>query len=81
LSVLPIVENNHNRLVYRMVNCRTFKKIREKCGQETADLMTCRHGCLAACRTIHEELEIDALIGMTASIPREGYCQFEVKRA
>jgi hypothetical protein len=80
LSVLPIIENNHNQLVYRMIQCKTFKQIREKCGEETAQLLTCRHGCLEACRTIHRELEIDALIRQSATIPKDGYCQFEARR-
>jgi hypothetical protein len=81
IAILPIVENNHDRLVYRMVNCKTFNKIKEKCGDEVANLLTCRQACLSACRTIHQDLEIDALINMTAEIPKEGYCQFEVRRA
>ncbi|MGC1404070.1 MAG: hypothetical protein WA974_14215 [Thermodesulfobacteriota bacterium] len=81
ISILPIVENNHNRLIYRMVSCKTFNKIKEKCGEKVAGLLTCKHACLTACRTIHQDLEIDALISMTASIPKEGYCQFEAKRA
>ena len=81
ISILPIVENNHDRLIYRMVSCKTFNKIKEKCGEKVAGLLACKHACLTACRTIHQDLEIDALIGMTASIPKEGYCQFEAKRA
>jgi hypothetical protein len=81
ISILPIVENNHDRLIYRMVNCKTFSQIKEKCGEKIADLLCCKHACLTACRTIHQDLEIDALISMTASIPKEGYCQFEAKRA
>lgn len=81
LSILPIVENNHNRLVYRMVDCKTFKNIKEKCGGDTANLMTCKHACLTACKTIHEALDIDALIQMTASMPQDNYCEFTVKKA
>ena len=81
LSILPIVENNHNRLVYRMVDCKTFKNIKQKCGSDVANLMTCKHACLTACKTIHEDLEVDALIQMTASMPQDNYCQFMVKRA
>jgi hypothetical protein len=81
ISTLPVVENNHDRLIYRMIQCKTFNKIKEKCGEKVAGLLTCKQACLTACRTIHQELEIDALISMTASIPKEGYCQFEAKRA
>ncbi|MEW6184924.1 MAG: hypothetical protein AB1585_04190 [Thermodesulfobacteriota bacterium] len=81
LSVLPIIENNHNRLIYRLIQCKCLNLVREKCGEEIANLLTCRHGCLEACRTIHRELEIDALIRQTATIPVGGYCQFEAARA
>jgi hypothetical protein len=81
IATLPIVENNHERLIYRMINCKIFNNIKEKCGEKVADLLTCKQACLTACRTIHQDLEIDALISMTASIPKEGYCQFEAKRA
>jgi len=80
LSILPIIENNHNRLVYRLVDCQTFKMIKEKCGAEVANSLTCRHACLTACRTIHQDLDLDALISQTATIPEDGYCQFEAKR-
>jgi len=81
LSVLPIIENNVNRLVYRMVDCQTYKKLQEKCGEEVANLLPCRHACLTACETLHQDLEIDALIQMEAQMPKDGYCQFAAKRA
>ena len=80
LSILPIIENNHDSLVYRLADCKTFKMIKEKCGAEVADRLTCRHACLTACRTIHQDLDLDALITQTATIPEDGYCQFEAKR-
>ena len=81
LSILPIVENNYNRLIYRLVDCKTYKMIKEKCGDEMANRLTCKNACLTACKTIHQELEIDAMISQTATIPENGYCQFEAKRA
>ncbi len=30
IATLPIVENNHERLIYRMINCKTFNNIKEK---------------------------------------------------
>jgi len=81
LSILPIVENNSNRLIYRLPECNIYNDLKEKCGEETANLMTCRHACLAACETIHKELEVDARIQMEASMPKDGYCQFAAKRA
>ena len=81
LSILPIVENNTNRLVYRMVDCQTFKNLKEKCGDEVANLLPCKHACVTACETIHQDLGIDALIEMMASMPKDNYCEFSVKRA
>lgn len=79
-SVLPIIENNHNRLIYRLNQCRLYNHIREKCGEETARRLVCRHGCLEACRTIHRILNLEARIRMTAALPEQGYCQFEAAR-
>ena len=81
ISILPIVENNNNRLIYRMVDCKTFKNLKEKCGDEVANLLPCKHACMTACETIHQDLEVDALIQMTASMPKEHYCEFAAKRA
>jgi hypothetical protein len=81
LSILPIIENNHNRLSYRLVDCKTFKTIKDKCGEEIANMLTCKHACLTACKTIHQDLDIDAIISQTATIPENGYCQFEAKKA
>ena len=81
LSILPIIENNRNKLVYRLVDCKTYKMIKEKCGDEVATRLTCKNACLTACKTIHQELEIDATISQTATIPEDGYCQFEARRA
>ncbi len=81
IPVLPIIENNPERLIYRMVECNTFKNLKDKCGEDTAKQLPCRYACLAACETIHKDLDIDANIEMEASIPVDGYCQFAARRA
>ncbi|MBW2085157.1 MAG: hypothetical protein JRI54_03905 [Deltaproteobacteria bacterium] len=81
IPVLPIIENNHHRLVYRVTDCLTFKKITEKCGQEVANRLPCRYACLTACETLHQDLEIDARVQMEAQTPQDGYCQFAARRA
>jgi len=81
IPVLRIIENNPERLIYRMVECGTYNHLKEKCGDDTANQLPCRHACLAACETIHKDLEIDANIEMEASIPVDGYCQFAARRA
>ncbi|MCH7908372.1 MAG: hypothetical protein QGD90_05470 [Candidatus Hydrogenedentes bacterium] len=80
-SILPIIENNPQRLTYRLPECRTFNQIKEKCGEDVANRMPCKHACLTACKTIHDELDIDVKIEMTASMPEAGHCQFTAKRA
>ncbi|MCP4753566.1 MAG: hypothetical protein GY866_21975 [Proteobacteria bacterium] len=81
ISILPIIENNPERLVYRMAECETYKNLKEKCGEDIANRLPCRHSCLTACKVLHQDLEIDAKIEMQASIPKEGYCQFAAQRA
>lgn len=81
ISTLPIIENNAERLIYRMVDCLMFNRLKEKCGEEVANLLPCRHACLTACKTIHQDLDIDAIIQMEASMPKDGHCQFAARRA
>ncbi len=81
LSVLPIIENNPKRLVYRLPNCTTYEKLKENCGEETAKRLPCRHACITACETIHRDLDIDAKVEMSATIPADGHCEFSVQRA
>ncbi|MEE8399768.1 MAG: hypothetical protein V3S89_12235 [Desulfobacterales bacterium] len=81
IPVLPIIENNPERLIYRMVECNMFKGLKDKCGEDVAKQLPCQHACIAACKTIHKDLDIDANIDMEASIPVEGYCQFAARRA
>lgn len=81
ISILPIIENNPQHLVYRMSNCLTYQKLKEKCGEEIANRLPCKHACLTACKTVHQELEIDARVEMEASIPADGHCQFAAHRS
>lgn len=81
LSVLPIVENNAKRLIYRLSECKMNSVLKEKCGDKVADALPCRHACLTACKTIHEDLDLDALVEMTGRMPKDGYCEFMARRA
>jgi hypothetical protein len=81
LSTLPIIENNFARLIFRIENCKTYQGITEGCGEEVAQLLTCRHGCLNLCRTIIEELNIDEVVEeMSATTPEKGYCEFVLRK-
>ena len=76
-ATLPIIENNSKRLIFRVEDCKTYREIIRNCGEETARLMPCRHGCLALCRAILTDLEIEgASEEITAQIPGQGYCEF-----
>ena len=81
ISILPIVENNKDRLIYRMVDCSIYNNIKEKCGEDTANLMTCKKACITACETIHQDLDVDALVQQTAMMSKDNYCEFAAKRA
>ena len=73
---VPITLNNQWDFAYRIPQCALFGKIKEKCGDEVANLMTCKNYCLNALGTLRKDLEIDAVINMTASTDKDGYCEF-----
>ena len=78
---LPIIENNQYRLIYRLKQCKTYEQLKEKCGDEMAETLPCRHACTTACEVLHRDLEVDATIEMQAEMPKDGYCQFAAIRA
>lgn len=81
LSTLMVIENNFARIIFRIENCKTYQRITEGCGEEVAQLLTCRHGCLNLCRTIVEELNIDEVAEeMSATTPEKGYCEFVLRK-
>ena len=77
---LPIVLNNKDELAYRVPQCLLFSKIKEKCGAEIANLMTCKNSCLKALETLDKDLELDVVINMAASTAKDGYCEFSIKK-
>ena len=77
---LPITLNNQYALAYRVPQCSVFNQIKEKCGDEVANLMTCQNACLKALDTICKDMELDIVIEMLASTPKEGYCEFSMKK-
>lgn len=78
---LPIVESHYQRLIYKVVDCATFKSIKGKSGDEVANLMTCKSGCLSACQTMLQGLKLSAALNMDAAMVKDGYCQFRLTRA
>jgi hypothetical protein len=77
---VPITLNNVEVLEYRIPQCALFSQIKEKCGDDVANLMTCKNYCLKALETMHRDLELDALIDMPKSTAKDGYCEFSMKK-
>ena len=73
---LKVVENSSQRLVYRLPQCDIYDNLKKITGAEAADLLPCRHGCLALLETLFHDLNITVKVGMEAAMPKEGYCQF-----
>lgn len=81
ISTLPILQNNGEKLVYRLPRCNTFRIVREKCGEGVAKSLPCRHACLIALETLFKDLNIDVTIEMEASMPKNDFCQFAAAEA
>ena len=77
---LPITLNSQYELAYRVPQCALFEKIKEKCGDEVVNLMTCKNYCLKALETLRRDLEIDVLVDMVASTDKDSYCEFSMKK-
>ena len=77
---MPVTLNNLEVLEYRIPQCALFNKIKEKCGDDVANLMTCKSYCLKALETLHRDLELDAIIDMAKSTAQDGYCEFFMKK-
>ena len=77
---LPITLNNAREFAYRVPQCLLFNAIKEKCGDEVANLMTCKSACLKALGTLGKDTELDVIIDMTAATAKDGYCAFSMKK-
>jgi hypothetical protein len=81
IFTLPIVQNNGEKLAYKLAMCDTYKALQERCGEAVADALPCRHGCLGALETLFRDLNIPVTIGMDATMPEDDYCQFSAAKA
>lgn len=77
---LPVTLNYEYELAYRVPQCLLFSKIKEKCDDEVAKMMTCQHACLKALETLNKDLEMDTVLDMTATTAKDGYCEFSMKK-
>ena len=78
IFTLPILQNNCDQLAYRMVDCPMFKALAEKWGEEVANQLPCRHACLTACRALAQNFDVDVVIEMQGTTPKDGHCQFSM---
>lgn len=76
IFTMPIIQNNGQKLVYRIPTCDTFTAVKAKCGQEVANSLPCRHACLVALETLFQDMDIEVAIMMEATMPQDQYCQF-----
>ena len=77
---MQVVQNNGQKLAYRVEQCDIYKSLKEKTNAEVVNLLPCRHGCLTALETLFHDLDIGVEIEMEATMPKEGYCQFAAYR-
>lgn len=80
IYTLPIVQNNGEKLIYKLAMCDTYRSLKEKCGNETADRLPCKNACLGALETLFKDLNIDVTIGMDATMPADDFCQFSATK-
>ena len=80
LLKVPITMNNSRVLEYRIPQCALYNKIKEKCGDEVAQLMTCRNYCLTALETVRQHQGVEAVINMAKATATDGHCEFSMRR-
>lgn len=79
-NVLKVVVSTRSQLTHRVGPCVFLNAIKEKCGEDIAKLLTCKHIDFSALETLYNNLNLSVDVRMEASIPSEGYCQFTARR-
>ena len=77
---VPITLNNAEVLEYRIPQCALFGAIKDKCGDDVANLMTCRDCCLTALETMRRHQEMEAIVDMPRATAADGYCEFSIRK-
>jgi len=77
---LTVVVSNTSQLTHRVGPCVFLDAIKEKCGEDVANLLTCKNIDLSAFEALYNNLNLAVDISVEASIPSEGYCQFTAFR-
>jgi len=79
-KALTVVVSNTSQLTHRVGPCVFFDAVKEKCGEDVAKLLTCKHIDLSALNLLYGNFNLPVDVCMEASIPSEGYCQFTALR-
>ena len=77
---VPITLNNSEELEYRIPQCALFAAIKEKCGDDVANLMACKDYCLTALETVRRHQEMEALVDMRKNTAADGFCEFSMRK-
>jgi len=77
---LPITDNTKSAFGFKMVFCDTIEALREQCGDELADRLPCRQGCLAAVEQAFTANGFEVNVSQEASIIGGEFCHFMVRR-
>jgi len=75
-KALKVVVSNISQLTHSVGPCVFMDAIKEKCGEDVANLLTCKQIDLSALEALYSNLNLSVDVRMDASIPNEGYCQF-----
>lgn len=79
-KALSVEASNISQITHRVGSCVFLNAIKEKCGEDVARLLTCKHIDLSALEALYHNLNLSVDVRMDASIPSEGYCQFTALR-
>jgi len=77
---VPITLNNSEEFEYRIPQCALFGAIKEKCGDDVANLMTCKDYCLTALETVRRNQDIEVITDMPKTTAADGYCEFSMRK-
>jgi len=77
---VAITLNNAEALEYRIPQCALFGAIKEKCGDDVANLMTCKDYCLTALETVRRHQEMEVLVDMPKNTAADGFCEFMLRK-
>ena len=65
------------RLSYSVKKCSVYEALVEAVGKEIADVLPCRHYCIALSEALYKGLNLDVGVKMKAALPKDGNCQFD----